>query len=554
MASGDRTRLWVSLLEQLTCVQRLDLLTALPWASAISCVHLLRPCRAWCSLCYESRRSSEQPVYEALLWAFQIVTVCPEHRRQLDTVCPFCGRTQYVFSSKARPGHCSRCQSWLGREPKATPFGTDIGAQIRVAEMVGELLAASASFPAGVTLDVFRENVRRHAQKAGGAVRFHAAIHHPYIRGWTRRANVPRLDSLVELSRSLNVSVVRLLTERIDGGKDPDQKRVSQTQPRVAGSIVEKALQTALQSDIPPPLKEIANQLGYRTAASLQSRYPVLCSEVATRRLSGLKAYRTRSPVTPVPRDRIEKALIRELSEPGFTDLKAVAASVGLSSKRRLYKDFRELRMAIVVKNAQFKNRRGRSCGDSTLRAVIDGALRAAFDERPIPTVTEVARRLGFAAVRPVTSRFPELTAELRSCRHRLGTTRCRDQIIERVRQRLSEALAESPPPSCSEIVSSLAGHRTQIREDFPDLWSALRKRYVEHKQQAHHSKRQAFADDVLRAVAELHRKGLYPTVQLVLASIPAPRFRSVDIVAEAVHLARRKLSIEPYLNRRGHA
>ena len=35
-----------------------------------------------------------------------------------DAVCVFL---------KARPGHCSRCQSWLGREPKATLFGTDIG-------------------------------------------------------------------------------------------------------------------------------------------------------------------------------------------------------------------------------------------------------------------------------------------------------------------------------------------------------------------------------------------------------------------------------------------
>ena len=28
---GERTRLWVSVLEQLTCVDRLDLLTFLPW-------------------------------------------------------------------------------------------------------------------------------------------------------------------------------------------------------------------------------------------------------------------------------------------------------------------------------------------------------------------------------------------------------------------------------------------------------------------------------------------------------------------------------------------
>ena len=39
--TGDRSRLWVSLLEELTCIDRLDLLTLLPWAKTISCVHLL---------------------------------------------------------------------------------------------------------------------------------------------------------------------------------------------------------------------------------------------------------------------------------------------------------------------------------------------------------------------------------------------------------------------------------------------------------------------------------------------------------------------------------
>ena len=63
--SGDRPRLWVSLLQQLTCVERLDVLTTLPWANAISSVHLLRASRAWCSSCYGTRQSSAQLVASA---------------------------------------------------------------------------------------------------------------------------------------------------------------------------------------------------------------------------------------------------------------------------------------------------------------------------------------------------------------------------------------------------------------------------------------------------------------------------------------------------------
>ena len=542
---GARARLWVSLLEQLTCVQRLDLLTTLPWAGMISCVHLLRTSRAWCPSCYGGEGSAAQSAYEPLLWAFQMVTVCPNHRRSLESICPFCGRRQYVLSSRSRPGYCSRCYDWLGRAPEATTSDSDLTEQIGVAEMVGALLAAGPTLPARFGLDLFRENVHSLVQDAGGYRQFRAGTRHPYVRDWIRRTDIPRMNSLVELSRSQNASLVRLLTERIDSGKKSDQKCFWKVHYRVAASVVEAALQAALRAAIPPPLEEIANQLGYRTVIPLQYRYPGLCREIAGRRQAGARDSRPSPSKAPVPRDRIEKALTEELSKTGFTDLRAVAASVGLSSKRRLYKDFRNLRLAIVAKNAAIRKRQV---------AAIENGLRAAFNEQPVPTVTEVARRLGFAAVKPLTSRFPELTTELRVCRLRAKQAKCGHRVSEHVRQRLTQALEESPPPSCAEVVRRLAGHRTQIREDFPDLWCALHTRYVEHRREVHRAKREAFATDVHCAVMKLHRQGVYPIARWVLATIPQPQFRSLNIVAETVRLTCRELSIGPYSAHHRHA
>jgi hypothetical protein len=45
---GERARAWVNMLEHMTGMRGLDLLTLLPWAKVISCVHLLRTQRAWC--------------------------------------------------------------------------------------------------------------------------------------------------------------------------------------------------------------------------------------------------------------------------------------------------------------------------------------------------------------------------------------------------------------------------------------------------------------------------------------------------------------------------
>ena len=545
--TGHRTRLWVAVLEELTRVQRLDLLTALPWANAISCGHLLRTSRAWCPSCYQNWHSLRQPLYEQLLWMFQMVTVCPSHRQSLESRCPECGRTQYVFSSKSRPGYCSRCQSWLGRSCEADAGDVDLTDQQRAAEMVGELLAVSPCIRGTVGTDLFRKNVRTLVRKAGGGLQLRASIQGANVRSSMRWRNVPQIDSLLRLSRNLNVSIVRVLTESIESNSETNHKSALHIRANVPGRVVEQDLECALRAGIPPSLKVPANQL----VASLRNPNPKLRRELASGSHEMPNVSSHRADMAPVPRERIESALVEELNKDGFTVLRVVAASVGLTSKRRIYEEFRELRMAIVAKNAKFRKRQGATV-ETCVRAEIERALRSSFNEQAIPTVAEVAHRLGFTAVRPVTWRFPELTAELRACRRRARRSECAHPVSENVRQRLAEALAEHPPPPCSEIVKRVAGHKTQIREGFPDLWRALRARYVEHQREVRSLKRQAFSADVHRVVAELLQKGIYPTAQVVLSCMPAPLLRSMEIVAEAVRHARRELSIGPYTAYRG--
>jgi phage terminase Nu1 subunit (DNA packaging protein) len=517
--SGDRSRLWVSLLEQLTCIHRLDLLTALPWATTISCVHLLRPHRAWCSSCYGEKPSQAESAYERLLWTFQLVTVCPVHGRPLDTVCPSCSRTQYVLSAKLRPGYCSRCQCWLGRANVANTSGDHQTEQIRVAEMVGQLLAESPSVPAGFGADLFRDNVRT----AGGL---------RDIRHWIRRAAIPRMNSLVSLSLSCDIPLLHFVTERIESHNNAEPKHSPKAHHRVADRIVEGSLRTALAAVAPPPLCDVANGLGYRTVAALQGRYRALCGEIANKRRLSMEGPGQSSGKAPTSRDTIERALAEDLEKDHITSILAVAASVGLSNKRRLYKGFHDVRGAIVAKNKRIRQRQ---------REAMESALRDAFAEQPIPTVTEVSRRLGFACVTGVTSRFPELTAELR--RSRQAQLPKGGRRTEHIRQKLAEALKEFPPAPCSEIVRRFAGHRTEIREGFPDLWRALRARYAEHKRDVQRSKREAISSEVLRAVVGLRRKGVNPTIRLVLASIPERQRRSPGLVEKAVRAVKRELS-----------
>ena len=359
------------------------------------------------------------------------------------------------------------------------------------------------------------------------------------------------MDSLVKLSRGLGVSVVRLLTERIKPGTRPPQGCPWKAHYRVASGIVEEGLRTAVQAATPPSLREIASQVGYRSVDSLRLRYRALCCEIVHKRRAAMRIANPSSARMPVPRERIEKALTAELSKPGFTDLEVVAASVGLSSKRRLYKDFHDLRAAIIAKNATLRKRRLEAT-EATLSAAIGTALAAAFNEQLVPTVEEVARRLGYATAKPVASRFPGLVVQLRACRQQMRQAkRCPEvnkrvyRVSERARQRLTDGLGEFPPPSCAQVVRSIFGHRTKIREALPELWRAVHQRYVEYTLEARRVKREAFEGEVHRAFVELYRQGIFPTARLVLAAIPQPQFRSLELVADIMRRARHELLAE---------
>jgi hypothetical protein len=394
---GERARAWVSALERMTGIRGLDLLTLLPWSKVISCVHLLRTQRAWCPYCYGKPPGlADQRVYDRLLWTFQVVAACPVHGGPLESICPSCTKEQYVFAPRMRPGYCSRCQAWLGRAPQSSI--NDRSEPVRIAEMVGELLAASPCLPSGFDLDRFRENMRTFQR----CRQVHSIVERGNIRGWAKD-NAPRMDSLVLLSRHQNNSMLDLLTERIV--VEPHvTNHPAHAHYRVDGPTVEAELQATLREELPSSLAEIATRLGYLSVAPLHFRFADLCQAILRKRCANFKL--SSAPFTaPIPRERIEQALSEALLKDGPISLSSLAKSIGLRNKRRLYKGFHDLRKAVVANNLHHRRQRG---------TAIESALRAAPTEAPIPSLKEVAQRLGFKSTSVLTRRFPDLSTELK--------------------------------------------------------------------------------------------------------------------------------------------
>ncbi|MGC1463041.1 MAG: TniQ family protein [Terracidiphilus sp.] len=394
---GERARAWVSVLERMTGVRGLDLLTLLPWSKTISCIHLLRTHRAWCPYCYGKQPGlADQHVYDRLLWTFQVVTACPVHGCPLESICPSCTKEQYVFAPRMRPGYCARCQAWLGRAPQCSI--NDRSESVRIAEMIGELLAASPHLPSRFGLDRFGENMRTFRR----CRQVHSIIERGNIRGWMK-GNAPRMDSLVLLSLHQNTSMLNLLTEPI-----VIEPRVTShpahAHYRVDGSTLEAALRGACREDMPPSLTEIATRLGYLSVTPLQFRFHDLCQAIIRKRRAHLKL--SSAPVTvPIPRERIEQALSEALLKDRPISLSSLAKSIGLRNKRRLYKGFHDLRKAVIANNRQHRRQRG---------AAIESALHAGLAEIPVPFLTDIARRLGLKSTSALTRRFFDLSTELK--------------------------------------------------------------------------------------------------------------------------------------------
>jgi ATP-dependent protease HslVU (ClpYQ) peptidase subunit len=447
---------WVSALEELTGVEHLDLLTVLPWADWLSRVHLLRTTRTWCPDCYQGWLTAGVPVYEPLLWMFQIVTVCPMHRRALEQNCPHCGRTQYVFSSKSRPGFCSRCQSWLvPNQNAATGLGTtddSLSEQIWVAEKVCELLAANQWISTRANGDIFRENVRQLINAAECTLKLLHEITQVNVRVLLSNTGMPRIDTLLKLCRCWRISPLRLMTEPISVNDQVwhcphiGSRRIAKQPPTAATglrarlrrsaavptALVQRRLEDALAKDSYTTLGEVAASLGlpsirrfYREKSLCDLAHAIAAKNAALKNrdyivenhgtdepsnASSASLYVEARRRTCVSRTVVLSTLKDALAKDSCILLREVAASLGLQTIRRFYADQRssELAHAIAAKNARLRRRSTESlgthpastCSDSSHfagvpRSVVRKALEEALAKDSYARLKAVAASVG---------------------------------------------------------------------------------------------------------------------------------------------------------------
>ena len=135
----------VQALEKLTMREDLTCLTLLKWSQVFPQRRLNCHTKAWCPVCYQDWYLNNQTVYDPLIWSFHVVNICLKHKIPLQTYCPNCLLELPPLANNSRPGYCSNCEQWLGKQiPTGTLILKEEEWQIWVINNLGNILANSS--------------------------------------------------------------------------------------------------------------------------------------------------------------------------------------------------------------------------------------------------------------------------------------------------------------------------------------------------------------------------------------------------------------------------
>lgn len=470
---GPAVAHWISALESLTSQSQLHLLTMLPWKNLLNYKSLLRKTRAWCPDCYADGKDQREPIYEKLLWTLIPVSACVRHQRLLEENCPFCGRTSPALLSRSHPGHCFRCDQWLGSNERTKPdqSGDDVIRQIEKARVVGEMLALSADLSPSFSPRDFNALLNRYAQKitAGNFAAFarFLGLHYRTLMEFRFDESTRlTLDTFIKLIQRLKLSVKDFLT-----GKEPEIELPNRREFHFTGnaSTIKELLQAAANDPARPSLSELATQIGYKSKGTLRRIAPELCREISARNQEA----RVNNPQADI--GRYDDKTLREkftaaLAENPSATASELANAIGYKDIKSLMDRCPDLYSALMERRRADRKERKES---------LEKELKAALMEQPPPTITAIATRLGMKTPSAIHHNFPELERALTD-----SARAHREECLKQARVALETALTEVPPPSVPEVARNTNHCAGKLYRHFPELCRQVAANYFAYRRQ----------------------------------------------------------------------
>jgi hypothetical protein len=419
----------VQALETLTLRSDLRFLTMLTWADELTPLGLLRATRAWCPICYEEWRAAGQVIYEPLIWALDIVKVCPRHHQSLQLQCPYCYKRFYVLTVQSRPGYCSKCRGWLGIEPQSEAFASEVLSegelkrQPWVIDQVGQLIGIMPR----LLVSLSREKLTRNIvvcinQVTEGNLSAFARLlgRHPrFIGKCFAGESCPQLSTILQICYLLEIPLLDFLTKELDITdyawlaeplQSPQKYDLRSPKSRKKFDVfkAEQILQKALKESPPPQLKEVAKRIGKVSNGNLYYHFPDLCRTISSQH----KDYKKTESLAVI-QSLLEEVLKSDELPPPY--LAEVARRIGYSVSL-LYRNYPELCRAISAQAAIYR----KAHAVERIEKFCKQVRQAAF-ELHIKGINPHSGSVGKLLSKPGVLRHKEVAAALHEVRRELG-------------------------------------------------------------------------------------------------------------------------------------
>jgi transcriptional regulator with XRE-family HTH domain len=352
---GLMSKNWVEVVEEIVSVSSLRYLTMLTWAEVIPPRGLLRSTKAWCPYCYEHWHTNNLPIYEPLLWKFDVITICPQHHQHLQTQCPHCNQPFSELGHHSRPGYCSKCRQWLGSSASFRTSLTllspdELQWSNWSATMIGELIAITPSLTHPISrnrvsdaISSCTNQLSNNQSKNLSAFAKKIQVSVAMVWHWQRGQKLITLDKLLQICYTFKISIVDFLTRQVVINKLVSDEKNNQSQscsrpgrgPRRSPQEIEKirnTLKTILEDEYPPPtFKDVQQRF---PKICLRHFFPILCQSIVQRHAHYVKNTRLQNM-----KKELEAILeSQEFPPPSMTDaLKYL--SYGESALRRHFPD-----------------------------------------------------------------------------------------------------------------------------------------------------------------------------------------------------------------------
>lgn len=324
--TNHSTRDFIRVLEQLTLYDNLCYLSMLPWAELLSCRYLIRRSKAWCPYCYQEWLEEGMPLYDPLLWALEVVTICLRHKCQLKTYCQHCNSQSTMLAAMGKAGHCSHCGAWLGTELTMenshcnTVIKDVLNWQRFVILTIGQMLSTSPTFPDSIGREGFARAIEEYLHYfADGKISVLARklhISRRTIRDWKQGLQLPQLESLLQCCYLLNVSPLEFfnatiaMKSRISRKPLPEQLEVKEKVKKQYRVLPLEEIRKKLEAELlimegsPSPMSAVAKRLEY-DHSFLRRHFPELCQMISDRN----RAFRSKK------REERKQAILDEIRD-----------------------------------------------------------------------------------------------------------------------------------------------------------------------------------------------------------------------------------------------